>query len=549
MKFGDLQKRAGTLVSGLSFLVVWYFLFKFYLFAKGSITLDIPYNLVFLMYCVVPVPATLSNQRLLRSAKAVISVILALSLLWHDSWLPPVLDAGVFLNQQGIPSFGYIISFIGGYFSMSLLIVSISLLLASFLIRRYKAVTTLLLAILIIAVPFIPVDFSQSQNSASLEPRIDSAAEAAETDPAKRLEAFYSTESERVILFKKPESASVPFDIVILHICSLSWEDFKQVGITQDDPFFKQFDYLFTNFNSVTGYSGPALLRLLQANYGQRKHSDYYKKDTPKNSMLFDGLASAGYKNYVVMSHDGKYGDYVKSLKANGLSNAVMLLPENMSPTAMFFDSKTPLFGDYAMMKKWFDARQSSNSERAAVYFNSVLLHSGSHWVGEKNYLNRDKKDQFKEMSTVLLKDIKKIIELLKTSKRNTVLVFVPEHGRALAGSSIQAADLRDIPLPKITKVPLGIKFIGPKFNNAKVQQHVIAKPTSYFALSWMLSKFVEQSPFGKSALSPEDILFKVPKTDFVSEHEWNRIIEMDGKYFYSGKDKKWKQLTQDQLK
>ena len=547
MNFASINEFVRSSVTGLAFPVVWYFLFKVYLFEKGAINIDIPYNLIFLAFAVLPLPEAVSRRRALRLGKHVLTVVLAIALLWHDSWLPPVIDAGIFLNQQGIPSLSYIISFIGGFFSMSIIIVAISLLLFSLLIRKFKVATTAVLAILIVVAPIVPLDFNRSQNSPG-DPQI-APVEAAETDPAKRLTTFYSSEAERVILFKKLEAASVPFDIVILHVCSLAWEDLKHIGLNQDDPFFKQFDYMFTNFNTVTGYSGPAVLRLLQASCGQKTHNEIHKKDVSKSCMLFEGLSSIGYENYVSMSHDGKYGDYIKEMKDNGLKNAIMFLPENISPTALFFDGKTPLYSDFTMMKKWFDARQGSKAEHAALYYNSVLLHAGSHWVGEKSYLNRDKKDQFKEVTTVFLKDVKKFIDLLKTSKRNTVLVFVPEHGRALIGSPFQAADLRDIPLPKITRVPVGIKFIGPKFNNAKTQQNLIAKPASYFAISWMLSKFVENSPFGNSALSAEDILLKVPKTDFVSEHEGHRIIEMEGKFFYSGKDRKWKELTQDQLK
>jgi cellulose synthase operon protein YhjU len=533
-------------MGGLPLLIVWYFLCKLYLFTRGSISLDMPLNLAFLIYFVLPVPKAIARHRALAMARNVLSVILALCLLWHDSWLPSVLDACNLLSQQGMPSLNYIISFLRGVFSMSLILAAAVLLLASYLVRRHSAPTTAILAILIIVVPLVPLDFQRSSDT-SLALQAGSA-EAAETNPAKRLEAFYNTESERAIMFKKPASSSVPFDIVVLHVCSLAWDDLKHINMTKDDPFFRQFDYLFTNFNSVTSYSGPAVIRLLQANVGQRNHNEIHKKDTAKSSMLFDSLESIGYDNYVVMSHDGKYGDYIKSIKANGLQHATFLLPDKQSPTAIFFDEKTPLFSDYAMMKKWFDARQGSKSERAALYYNSVLLHAGSHWVGEKSWTSRDKQDQYKEVSSVLLKDVKKFIDLLKSSKRNTVLVFVSEHGRALTGSAFQPPDLRDIPLPKITKVPVGIKFIGPKFNNAKTQQQVISKPTSYFALASLLSKFVENSPFGNSALSAEDVAFKVPKTDFVSENEFNRIVEMEGKYFYSGKNKKWKELTQDQL-
>jgi len=527
----------------LSPLVVWYFLLKLYLFQKGSITLDIPYNLFFLCYCIMPFPEAIERYMVYRVVKPAFSLVLALSLLWHDSWLPPILDAGMFLSQQGIPSFSYIISFIGGFFSMSFVAISIIFLLFSFFVHRFRTITIAVLAVLIITVPLIPQNVTHT-----LEPQIQTV-EAAETNPAKQLEAFYSTESERVIIFNKPQASSVPFDIVILHVCSLSWDDLKQIGMSKDDPFFSQFDYLFTNFNSATGYSGPAVVRLLQASCGQRSHVDIHKKEKKNACLMFEGLASAGYENNVVMSHDGKYGDYSRLIKANGLEKATLLLPEKLSPTAVFFDEKTPLYSDYTMMKRWLDARQDAKSERAALYYNSVLLHAGSHWVGEKAWASRDKHDQFKEVSTVLLKDVKKFIDNLKSSKRNTVLVFIPEHGRALTGSPFQPPDLRDIPLPKITKVPVGIKLIGPKFNNAKTDQRLITKPTSYFAISWLLSKFVENSPFGKSSLSPEEILFKVPKTDFVSEHEWNRIIEMNGKYFYSGKDKKWRELAQDQLK
>jgi hypothetical protein len=169
--------------------------------------------------------------------------------------------------------------------------------------------------------------------------------------------------------------------------------------------------------------------------------------------------------------------------------------------------------------------------------------------VGEKKWSGRDPRDQFKELTTEVLKDMKKMIDLLKTSKRNTVLVLVSEHGRALTGSPFQPPDMRDIPLPKITKVPLAIKLIGPKFNSAKVNQTVISKPTSYFALSWMLSKFVERSPFGATADSPQDLAAKIPKTDFVSENETGKVVETGGVYHYYGKSKKWVALTPEQLK
>lgn len=432
---------------------------------------------------------------------------------------------------------------------MTFLISSTLLLMISFVMRKYKMAATALLAVLIIAFPFIPLNFGQPQKAPETI-NIETAEAEDMKDPKKYLASFYSTEADRVTMFKQPTAGDTPFDIVILHLCSLSWQDLKEIGITQEDPFFKQFDYLFTNFNTVTGYSGPAVIRLLRASCGQASHDDLYKKDGPnKICLLFENLASVGYEDYVSMDHDGKYGDYIKQAKSNGLNNAKFISQDGLQPEAVFFDGKSPIFGEFAMLKKWNDTRQESKSPRAALYFNSVLMHAGSHWVDEKNYLKRDKIDQFKDVTSVVFTDIKKFFKLLETSKRNTVVIFVPEHGRALNGTAFQVADLRDIPLPKITKVPVGIKFFGPKFEGVKTQQHVIEKPTSYLALSWLLSKYIEHSPFGSAAESADDLILKMPKTEYVSEHEGRIIIERGGNYLFYGKDKQWITLTADQLK
>lgn len=369
---------------------------------------------------------------------------------------------------------------------------------------------------------------------------------AEDKDPAQYLRSFYSNESERVIMFKKSAPESPPFDIVILHICSLSWDDLKEIGMSQDDPFFKQFDYLFANFNSATGYSGPAVIRLLHSNCGQKSME---KMMPDKTCLLMDTLSSVGYETYIGMNHDGRYGDFINNIKKNVLTNAKWVTHEGLSPAAMFFDDKTPLYSDFTVLKRWFDTRSASSSKETAFYYNTASLHAGSHWVGEKHWATRDTHDQYKEILSVLLKDVNKFIGLLKSSKRNTVLIFVPEHGRALNGTPFQIADLRDIPLPKITKVPVGIKLIGPKFNEANIKQHIISKPASYLAISWVLSDFIKNNPFGAASESPDDIAFKIPKTDFVSEHDGRIIVDMDGSYLYYGKDKKWITLSPSQLK
>ncbi len=546
MAVRDTLAYLGNQVKNTRYILLWnyYFLFKIYLFITGAINIDIQLNLLLLLFVVLPVGGRMQRIKILLLCKTAVSIVLAFLLLWRDSWLPSITDASSLIQEHGMPSLEYILSFIKGGLSMSVVMFSIVLLLVSFMLHQYKLVSICIMAVLITVVPIATGLRNAATISQIQQPEI---AEASEKDPAKYLDSFYAKESERTIVFKQPGAPA--FDLVIIHLCSLSWDDLKEIGMTQDDPFFKDFDYLFTNFNSATGYSGPAVIRLLQSNSGQRSHADIHGSGTPKELFLFESLASVGYERYIAMDHDGKYGNYNTALKKNGLNGAKLIKQDGLASAAIFFDGKTPLYKDMDMFKKWFEERNAIKAEKAALYFNAVKMHAGSHWVGEKKWSGRDPREQYKELESEVLRDVKKMIDLLKSSKRNTVLVLVSEHGRALTGSSFQPPDLRDVPLPKITKVPMAIKLIGPKFNSARVNQTVISKPTSYFALSWLLSKFVERSPFGSTADAPQEIATKIPKTEYVSENDTGKIVEIDGVYHYLGKSRKWVTLTPEQLK
>jgi cellulose synthase operon protein YhjU len=458
------------------------------------------------------------------------------------------LDAISLLNEYGMPSFLYSISFLKGFFSLPIVTALILILLSSIIVRRYqryKAFTALLLAVLIIAVPFIHNKIAESlaakvKNKSSQQSKILS--------PSKYLEAFYNTESERMIRFHAPDTESVPFDIVILQISSLSWDDLREIGVTQQYPFFKQFDYLFTDFNSVANNVSSSVIRLLQSNCGQRSDSEININELPNNvCLLFESLSSIGYKSYVGMDHDGSYGDFAKIIKKNGLNNAEMIKFENAAASAAFIDGKAPLYSDYASLKKWFNSRQASSSERAVLYYNSMF--PSSQRDDNKPLALIDIHAQYKDLFLALTKDLQQFIDLIKTSKRNTVLIIVPEYGRCLIVNSSQDASLKDMPLPKITNVPVCVKLIGPKFNDANIAQQIISKPTSYFAISWVLSKFIENSPFGKTPETSDDIAFKIPKTDFVSYQSGTVITKIYDNYLYQGQDKKWITLTSEQLK
>lgn len=525
----------------------FYFLAKSYLYFSGFIRIDVLLNLIFLAFVVTPAPKQLTNYRSFTIARLLLSMVLGILLLWHDSWFPPPIEAAAFLYQQGIPSFQYIIHFLSGYYKPTETIILFSVLSACYWVRSYKKFTTAVSAILITIPILMPMVWAGKSQEEEFGPRRHQNSVRKVDDIGKFLNTFYEKESERVVQFKSPKSGNSDFDIVILNVCSLSLDDMKEMGM-EEDPFFKQFDYLFTNFNSVATYSNPAVIRILQANCGQRRHSDLYTDNTPKACSLLESLRTMGFDTYFTINHDAKYGGFAEEVKRYGKLDISPLIPSDLAVQKQMFDN-SPVYSDFAVLEKWWKLRQSSKSGKAAVYYNTVSLHDGSHMADEKNWWKGDRKKQYEQLVPLLLRDISKFLELIKSSGRNAVVIFIPEHGRALTGSTIQASGLRDIPLPRITKIPVGIKFIGEKFNDATVRQTIISKPASHFAISYMLATFIENSPFGTDGISPEDLVYKIPQTDFVAENQGNIIVGKDNSYFFYGKEKKWIPLTADQLK
>jgi hypothetical protein len=149
-----------------------------------------------------------------------------------------------------------------------------------------------------------------------------------------------------------------------------------------------------------------------------------------------------------------------------------------------------------------------------------------------------------------LLGDLTTFFRLVAASGRDTIIIFVPEHGRAVRGSAIVPPGLRDIPLPRITTVPVGIKLLGKGYHAAQANKQItISKPTSYLALAYMLAAFTEQSPFQSDRFMFNIFLDSIPQTSFVAENEKNLVVKRDDEYLYYGKDEKWTRLSDNELK
>jgi cellulose synthase operon protein YhjU len=291
---------------------------------------------------------------------------------------------------------------------------------------------------------------------------------------------------------------------------------------------------LFTNFNTATGYSGPSAIRLLRGACGQEKNEDLYNPAS-EECYLFENFRKIGYRTFTVLNHDGGYDDFSKQIVSLGRADPPIGNKE-LSASQLDFD-QSPVYDDLQVLEKWFAIRNKSGAARAVLYYNTVTLHAGAHRFGEALWWLKSRKTHYKECLLGMFKEFDRFFGELAASGRNYMVIFVPEHGAALAGKNIQPADLREIPLPSITLVPVGIKLVGPGFPHPRSGPRIISKPTSFLALTYVISEMLKNVPI--SRINPENI----PETPYVSEGENNQIVRKGNEYYLKEKGKSWVKL------
>jgi cellulose synthase operon protein YhjU len=496
----------------------FYFLFKLYLHYRGWMQFHAILNLALFAFIFAPVPEKFPLRRSVKFIKVILSIAFAVIMLWYDSWLPSLSMTYDFLANWA-PSKEYMLSFLAHSFDpWEALIVLGLLILAIFITRKITLVPITAILLLVM----LPGSLSGESGKAKAYFR-----------------DFHRKEAGRVVKFEAP---GTDFDIIFLHVCSLSWDDLRAVDMDKSD-FFKGFQILFTNFNSVTSYSNPSALRLMRANCGQEEHDALYES-TREECYMMDDLRKIGYQTYTGMDHDGRYMNF--GIHAQLYGKASPPIDTAGIPALEYNFDNSPILDAGAVLEKWHTLREASGARRAALYFNSIPLHGGSRRA-DASWTGRKREQEYRDSLTRLLAAFENFFRLLAASGRNTVVVFIPEHGMALRGSNIQAPDLRDIPLPRITTIPVGIKIIGRDYPLWPVRQQVIGKSTSYLALAQSLSYFLKDFSFNGEIPGPE-LINNIPETPYVSENRDVKIVKMGKDYYLSGKDRTWTKLPPSAL-
>ena len=517
-----------------------YFFAKLLLFAGGYIGFSPWLNLGFAVFTALPP----KNPRQALT-KNLIAVPLGIMLLYHDSWLPPI--ARVLAQTHNLAAFSlpYLIELLGRFVNWKVLLeLAVMLVLYVFAKRKLRLSTFVFIGIVAVillpnGLPWFSADLgtvataapgTAANPSRSSEPQVDPRNMRPE-DLDAQLAQFYTKERKRQVRFPKIAPNEQPYDIVFLHVCSLSWDDITAVERT-NDPLFKRFDVMFTAFNSAASYSGPAAIRLLRGSCGETAHKQLYEA-APRECLVFDGLHDAGFEPQWLMNHDGHFGDFFADVH-EPTRGAFPVAPQSIdgARVAQYSFDDTKIYDDYSVLSRWWTQRLAAPATHVALYYNTISLHDG-------NRVANSKDSSFKARLGQFTTDIDRFMSDLERSGRRVIIVFVPEHGAAVRGDKRQIPGLREIPTPAITHVPLGIALINATREDRAMPQE-FALPSSYLAMNELLSRFVADNPFARSSLGLSPYTQNLPQTESVSENDGTVIMQLNNRYMMRTPDGEW---------
>lgn len=519
------QESTSPLLSKVKWepLGLWnvYFLFKFGLFYFSYIEIHALENLALIAFLVFPL-----GSGLLHKLKHIVGIVLAMMLLNHDSYLPPL--SLLMSNNDLLMSFSpaYLLELIMRVVSLqgaALMLVTLVTYLYFNQWIRFTGVN--ILAFFVVGVTGA-ASLNNQQNIPAAPTRVVKQAipdaptnsTSPVTDPASAMTQFYAQQQSLVTEFPNQFIGS-NFDVVILNICSLGWDDLRHIGM-ENHPLLSQFDVIFENFNSATSYSGPAATRLLNSSCGQRPHNGLYGNKREECN-LFAQLEQLGFQTDLAMNHNGFFDSFLQLIKTEGGISAPLQPLDDINIIQRSFDG-SPIYSDKQVLSKWLDNREQSAQERHALYFNSISLHDGNIMAGQANRFNSI--DNYRARAQALLNDIDGFFQTLTNTGRNYLVVMVPEHGAALKGDQMQFSGLREIPTPSIVNVPVGIKFISP---NKESGSNPIKydEPLSYFAISEFIARTIEDNPFDQATINIRSLLSNLPTSAMVAENENSKMI------------------------
>ncbi|KVZ45682.1 cellulose synthase [Burkholderia ubonensis] len=510
-----------------------YFILKFALYATDRLQPLWLANLAFALALAASAPIRRRGWRIVRQLAA---LAIAVPLLAREAHAPPLARLADALREVSTFRLEYWMELLPRLLPPMLLIVVGGVLVGYFVVNRWLRVATFVL-IALVALPLWQAGnglVARIASNAQAQAQASSAGAARAGQPEDHnaaLAAFRAQESQRQAAFGHlGNDPATQFDVIVLHVCSLAWDDLDAAKV-RNHPMLSRFDYLFTNFSSAASYSGPAAIRVLRASCGQEAHADLYKP-APRQCQLFAQLARAGYTAQSLLNHDGHFDNFLELIHDNLGVPGAPLVSNAAAPVAMHAFDGSAIKDDYATLANWY-AQRASVPGPVALYYNTISMHDGNRVVGS----SLTSIDSYPQRATKLMNDFDRLADLIASSGRRAVIVFVPEHGAALRGDRNQVAGLREIPTPRIVHVPVGVRLVGFPGNHGSTT--VIDQPSSFLALAQLLSNLVSNSPF-KPGATLAQYAADLPRTRMIGENEGTVTMQTAAGYAVKTPDGVW---------
>ncbi len=531
----------------ISSLVGTYFLFKFGLYFMNLSGFDFALNLVLFLLCLFSI-----RVKSLNKIYKTFLIIFGLVLLYHDSYLP-MLSPQVVYEEKGIAGvFELLSTFVSDYFDFSYLGIFILVFIAVFFINDFLKVTTIVVIcfITVACLNISALSVAKESKSQSVENVVADSADippqigTADSQGVENyLQTFLELERQRIVTMPStlPENFT-PFDIVIVNICSMATDDIEASNLLKH-PLFRTFDFSFDTFNSVSSYSTPSSLRLLRSNCGQMTEAQMYK-ERRSECELITSVEQLGYQSEVYFDHNGKYGDYLKTLHDLGGLNENIHDLSKLAVKYNAFDGSA-IRSDSDLFKAYVNNIARNGNVNNITFMNLLSLHDGNRLAGEK------KSQSYAPRLKLLLDNLEDFIKDIKDSNRNTLFIMVPEHGAAIRGDKMQIAKLREIPTDKITRIPVGVSFLGAERNavgggTSKAHKTQRIKGFySYLAISEIVKRSIEDNVFAKNEEDSKtdkiaDVFYDLPQTAFIAESTNAYYMNFQHQDFYKLKGEHW---------
>lgn len=500
----------------------YYFLCKLVLVAGGVLQSNLGLNLPFALFT-----AVRAHRRWPRVLKQLVAVPLGIGLLYHDAQLPPF--ARLLEQADALASFNtdYLIDLALRFIDPAVVLV----LLATGVLFWVLSHKLRLSALAILGILMSPVLARFSD-----PPTPTTASATAGSHPLdldETLEAFYQKEKGRKVLFPAANDDALPYDIVLLHVCSLAWDDLEAAGL-REHPFLQRLDLRFSRFSAAASYSGPAAIRLLRSACGQASHDGLYQP-ADVSCLLMNRFEQAGFEPQLAMNHDGRFGDFLsQDVRRLGGVSAPLLPLDRIPATLRAFDGSR-VHDDYAVLEDWWKTRRLLETPRAALYYNTATLHDGNKIPGEPRLTPLE---SYRVRARRLFDDLERFFALVEASDRRMVVALVPEHGANVRGDRTQISGLREIPSPAITQVPAGIALLG--ISTPRAAPVVRERPSSHLAVAQLLAQFIARNPYAADAPALSDYAATLAETPSVAENEGVIVIEHEGRWWLRDPDQDW---------